>query len=266
MTIPIPTASLNMANPKQRRTFYIWSGSAAALFVGIMWWKHKNNAAAAEAATATDTGQPPADSSYITDATPGADLTGGGIGGTGNTTDPNSTNAPTSNAEWTQAALQQLESAGYEPTSVLEALGLYLARQPVSDAQALIIGAAVAAEGPPPVGTYAIIYKHGGSGGGNPPPGGGGGHKPPPKPPSGGGKKPPKKPGTPAHWTVVVSNKRKTGNKPQGTLDLLGRPYHRSGRDIYEFNIRYRSATAKQTIEHRGYDNYPVGSMWWIPK
>jgi hypothetical protein len=58
--------------------------------------------------------------------------------------------AQTTNAEWTQAALSALEAQGVAGTTALAAIGMYLAGQPVSAANAQIVQQAIALEGYPP--------------------------------------------------------------------------------------------------------------------
>jgi hypothetical protein len=67
-----------------------------------------------------------------------------------------STGAITTNAQWTQAAVKDLSNIGYDAIAVTEALGRYLGGQSVTSSQANMVRAAIAYEGPPPVGTYGI--------------------------------------------------------------------------------------------------------------
>jgi len=59
--------------------------------------------------------------------------------------------APTTNAQWTQAALTALTGEGYSATTVLAALGLYLTGGQLNANQEAIVNAAIASEGYPPV-------------------------------------------------------------------------------------------------------------------
>lgn len=75
----------------------------------------------------------------------------------------------TTNAQWSQAAVSALSAAGWTQQQVLSALGPYLQGQGVSQSQAEIIDAAIAAEGYPPVegtGGYPPAIKTSGGGGG----------------------------------------------------------------------------------------------------
>jgi PASTA domain len=58
--------------------------------------------------------------------------------------------AAATNAQWSEAAMTALTSAGWSGSDVLTALGLYLTGAPVTSTQASIIQAAIAAEGYPP--------------------------------------------------------------------------------------------------------------------
>jgi len=58
--------------------------------------------------------------------------------------------AAATNAQWSEAAMTALTSAGWTGQDTLTALGLYLTGAPVSSTQAQIIQAAIAAEGYPP--------------------------------------------------------------------------------------------------------------------
>lgn len=80
-----------------------------------------------------------------------------GLGGGSTTSDPGTTSSygfsGTTNAQWTQYALTQLEvSDTWSTTDILAALGAYLSRTPLTAAQLQIVNAAVAIAGYPPVG------------------------------------------------------------------------------------------------------------------
>lgn len=89
---------------------------------------------------------------------------------------PNATNA-----QWAQAAINQLEGEGYNPQTVSAALGAYELGQPVTPAQVTIIQSAIGIEGYPPQegpnGYPPAIHAQGtpGGGGGGGQGGGGGG-------------------------------------------------------------------------------------------
>jgi hypothetical protein len=56
----------------------------------------------------------------------------------------------TTNAQWSQAAVSALTNAGYDATTVLAALGIYLTGGNLTSDQASVINSAIAAEGYPP--------------------------------------------------------------------------------------------------------------------
>lgn len=65
----------------------------------------------------------------------------------------------TTNSQWTQYAATQLSAASdkWSYGDVLEALGQYLASRPLTSTQQAIVQAAIAAAGPPPVGTHPVV-------------------------------------------------------------------------------------------------------------
>lgn len=82
---------------------------------------------------------------------------------------PGVQNAPvTTNAQWTQAAINQLTSEGYDGQTVSAALGAYITGQQVTSAQQSIIQAAIGVEGYPPQpgpGGFPPAIKTSGGGG-----------------------------------------------------------------------------------------------------
>jgi hypothetical protein len=58
--------------------------------------------------------------------------------------------SPSTNAAWAQQAVAYLSTQGYNPLTVVEALGRYLAGATLSDSQLGIVQAAIAVEGLPP--------------------------------------------------------------------------------------------------------------------
>lgn len=86
--------------------------------------------------------------------------------------------ASTTNAQWDQAAITQLQQDGYESATVAAALGAYLNGQEVNSSQVNIIDAAIGIEGYPPVAAssgYPPAIKQGGTPGGGSGGGQGGG-------------------------------------------------------------------------------------------
>lgn len=98
------------------------------------------------------------------------------------TTQPPGVVPNTTNAQWTQAAINQLTSEGYDAQSVSAALGAYVTGSPVPAGSVSMVQAAIAIEGYPPQpgpnGDPPGINQQGtpgGGGGGGQGPGGGGG-------------------------------------------------------------------------------------------
>jgi hypothetical protein len=65
--------------------------------------------------------------------------------------------AAQTNAAWAQAATATLVAVGYSAETVAGALGAYLGGIGLTPAQVTIVQAALAEDGPPPVGTFSII-------------------------------------------------------------------------------------------------------------
>lgn len=143
---------------KPKRSVLIVGGVAAA---GIVYWAYKRNKASA-ATTTTDpnidpaTGQPYT-SDYGTTGMGGATGTTPSLYGYtdqfGNLiTNPGVTTVthPTTNGAWVQQAAGYLIANGYDPLTVLTALGKYIAGSALTDDQMSIVQAAIATEGRPP--------------------------------------------------------------------------------------------------------------------
>lgn len=119
--------------------------AGGAVVVGILayaWWK--NGTAGADV-----TAEPPLEAAVDEYQSP---LGNSGTNSTGTypgNVDPDKIDT---NAEWTQAAVEFLQGAGYEASGVVAALGKYLAFKPLSATEAQIVMAARAAVGEPPVG------------------------------------------------------------------------------------------------------------------
>jgi hypothetical protein len=134
----------------------IASGALVAGIVGFAWW-HRGLADAAPAdASATDPG--------LFDGSAGADDGAPwpfrpGVGGS--TVDDSGAAAgtapPTTNAQWSQEAVDKLESAGWERNKSAAVLGKYLARTPLAPDEVILVHAAIALEGPPPQGSYSVV-------------------------------------------------------------------------------------------------------------
>ena len=96
----------------------------------------------------------------------GLSTSGGATNVTGNTgsvvTDGTNPNAIDTNAAWSQKATELLTNMGYDPMTVGNALGAFLARQSLDKAEATIARAALAQVGQPPQnGPYSVIEEAG---------------------------------------------------------------------------------------------------------
>jgi hypothetical protein len=100
----------------------------------------------------TDTGYDPTDSGAYGYSMPDGSITYGSPYGSIPTTvvGGNTMVLPTTNAQWYQQCVDYLEDHGYDPTSTAAALGKYLAKAELTQAQAEIVEAAIGAFGYPP--------------------------------------------------------------------------------------------------------------------
>lgn len=161
------TVNLPVAGPVKKQWLLI-GGAAAAGVVGYAWWRHYR-AGADGAATAAELD--PAYADYQSGLyTGGAGTTTPGIAYTppGNDVDPNDL-PPTTNAAWTTRGVDYLQNLGFDPQLVAVTLGKYLAKVPLTQAEADIVRTVEGAIGKPPIGEFRIIMV------GSPPAGGGGG-------------------------------------------------------------------------------------------
>lgn len=119
-------------------------------FVGYMYWRNKQVAASAIPATDTGTTVPGTDSLGMpTVSGPGGGSAFGASSGGSSTTEPG---APANtNASWVQNAVSQLVGLGRDGSTVADALGAWIAGQPLTSAQQQIVQTAVGLGGSPPV-------------------------------------------------------------------------------------------------------------------
>ena len=133
------TIRLPIAGPVNRKVLYA-AGAAAVGFVGYAWWTRKPSEAIPEEVVTEGELDAIGDERVPTTGVP---------------YDPN-IGAPdtgiTTNAQWTQFATDRLNTLGYDPIAVGDALGKFLDRKPLTPAEANIARAAVAQAGEPPVG------------------------------------------------------------------------------------------------------------------
>lgn len=136
-----------------RRDVLYGIGGVAALAVGYAWWRSRADA------DVPLTGEEAVGYGDDYSATAVGDLSGAqttGVGGGATTVASDVPLPPRDNAEWTQRATSMLGDIGYEPAAVAAAIGNYLARKPLSAAQADIINTARAMVGPPPLGEFPV--------------------------------------------------------------------------------------------------------------
>jgi hypothetical protein len=135
---------VNLPSFTQNRKLWLIIGGGAAGYVALRWWQSRG------------TTEPEATNDLTPESAGGAYGPGNVQYGGRDITTPSE--VPTTNAEWTQKAVEALTGQGWEGTAVQVALGRFLARVSVTAAQADIIRAAIAAAGQPPVGgNYTIV-------------------------------------------------------------------------------------------------------------
>lgn len=152
-----------------KSTLFI-AGLAGVTALGWAWWKQKKTAKAAGAAASTTNTAASQGPGYAYGygayayqpygygfGMSGLGEYGGGQGdygygyyGAGEPVNEEVPAAAATNAQWSEAAMTALTSAGWAGQDVLTALGLYITGSPVSATQASIVQAAIAAEGYPP--------------------------------------------------------------------------------------------------------------------
>lgn len=139
-----------------KRTYVIGGVAVVGAYVVYRYWL-----AAQGSAAPAEPGEYQPDTSSVTQSG-GAPLTSDR---TGNTTDTSGTDGViTTNDQWADRASERLALAGWEERVVLTALGKFLSRQALTDAEATIVRAATAVTGQPPVGgPYPIVLVTGGN-------------------------------------------------------------------------------------------------------
>jgi len=133
-----------------------WAIGGAALVLGIVgytWWRRGTQQATS---TTVNTPEDATDAFYEAsqDAYQGAFGTPA-LTPHGTTADPNSL-PPASNAEWAQRAITMLTAVNIDATMAAMAIGKYMTRQTMSDAEADIVRTAIGMLGQPPQGDFPI--------------------------------------------------------------------------------------------------------------
>ncbi|MGW4205013.1 hypothetical protein [Streptomyces sp. NPDC004726] len=175
---------------------------------------------------------------------------------------------PQTNEQWGRIAIRRMIARGYDPSLVDRAIRKYLAGETLTVTERALIAETLVVIGPPPVPPPPEI-----PGGTDPdpvdpitpkppkpdPPGPGPKPKPPapkPKPPV--GKVPPYRTATITPANRTLSALVAAYNKRYGTKHAW--------RTVWEFNLRYRSASTAAKLRARGPNKTYLGSTFWIPK
>lgn len=135
--------TINVPGLGPTKSVYVYAGGALVVgIVGYAWWKNSQN-------QPTDYVGASEDDFGVSDYD--SPLGNSGANSTGNydSTDPD---ALTTNAKWTAFAVEKLSTYGWDAGLIATALGKYLARQGLTEAEIDIVRAAIAAAGPPPIG------------------------------------------------------------------------------------------------------------------
>lgn len=138
---------------------YVYAGVAVVAGIAIYAYWSANRAANAEPTTSDYTGEAQDGSEYFAGTDYAYD---GGVseytGATGsqNPVYVDSNPLPSTNAEWATMAVDKLTDIGYDALTASAAIGKYLARLDLSEAQADIVRQATALLGNPPSGEYPI--------------------------------------------------------------------------------------------------------------
>lgn len=125
------------------KSVYVYaSGALVVGIVGYAWWKNSQN-------QPTDFVGADPDDFGVADYDSPLGNSGGNSSGDYDSTDPD---AIDTNAKWVAKAVERLEAYGYPANEVSSALGKYLARQGLTEAEIGIVQQAIAVAGAPPVG------------------------------------------------------------------------------------------------------------------
>ena len=156
--------TVNVPGIGPTKSAYVYTAVAGTLgIIGYAWWSRRNTA-------------PAVDPNAIL-ADPMLSQNSGGTTTPGITTtvstetpDPGSL-PPTTNSDWAQRATTILvNTLGYDQQTVAQAIGDYLARQPLTATEANLIRVAWGQLGRPPVGDFPITTAPSSGGAGTPPP------------------------------------------------------------------------------------------------
>lgn len=150
-TVDVPVAG------RMKKVYILVPAVAAAGYVGWRWYQARQDAASADTSTSDGIYTTP-DQSEMGLSTAGG--TYDPTGNTGTTTTDTTGDTISTNAQWTQKAVELLGNAGYDSATVYGALGDFLARRSLTSTEATIARAALAAAGQPPQnGPFSVIEQ-----------------------------------------------------------------------------------------------------------
>lgn len=137
---------------------YVYVGGAIVVtIVAYAYYKRATGEVAPEADAVPDTALD--DTQYAPDY---VDPTFGGVSSMPTTVNTVDSAVIDTNGEWTTAAVEAMANLGFDGATVASALGKYLARKALTQAEADIITTARGLVGEPPVGgPYTVIYSPG---------------------------------------------------------------------------------------------------------
>jgi len=149
------TVKLPYVGPVRRNALYV---AAAAIlgYVGYAWWRSRSDSIGEGEAVATQPADEFGDDFSSEAGGPTSGPATSGSGGGFQLVAPDGEIPPSSNAEWTARAISALGDIGYEPSAVASAIGKYLARKGLTQAEAELINVARARLGPPPIGDFPV--------------------------------------------------------------------------------------------------------------
>lgn len=140
--------ALDLPSIKGNKRLYVIVGGVAAAYVGFRWYRNRSVAPPVDA-NVTGT-------SSVTDAAGGSYGPGNVQYGGADITGESET--PTTNAQWTDAAVTRLVQQGWDGATVQAALGKYLTDQALTTNEETIVRAAIAVAGNPPQGSHAVVH------------------------------------------------------------------------------------------------------------
>lgn len=136
-----------------KKVYAYGAGGLLVAYVGWRYYTAGRSGTVPAAGEDTELG-----TSSVTD-TPGGTAGGGGTSGYVDTSGTDG--MVLSNDQWTAKASDLLQRGGWDAQVILTALGKYLGHQALTDSEILLVRAALAVAGPPPVGSFVIVHQTG---------------------------------------------------------------------------------------------------------